>query len=799
MLPFTISSTVRAGRRRLLNLTTALSVLGCSVFIAPRASADPERNLGRANKRVGNVEAGVNSIEKSIKAYQRKSWTPQQRLADAVLLMGVKDYDRAADLLNQVVERHKDHKTAYADGLNLLGETYFLSKQYLSARRIFIQIIDAGADPRFSTYRERAALRLVDIALRLREFDALDDLYAKIAAIPSAQSGIAYAKGKGLVAQERFGAAATELAKVQANSPFVHQTRYLQGVAAMRQATPTGDDANKPLPKGTYATALARFREATQLPGDTAEHRHVIDLSWLAIGRLLYESRQWTQAIEAFNRVDRTSPEFGTMLYELAWVYVQLGDVTRAQRALEVLAVAAPNSDDVADAALLRGDLMLRSGQFDKSKKVYVSVRGTYEGMKARVDEFLGASSDPGVYFDTLSRDQLELFEAGRSLPAVVLKWAREGEDGERAFAIIDDVALSRRLIKESNEMIERLNAVLASPNKIRAMPGLKIGAEKGLGLVNSIAVARVTLARGMDDIGGNLSAPLRQVRTQRKQLERRLLKVPVTPADFTKREQEAQKQWNTASQALQRLELEIDQLQATVNGLDRMLKDGPQAGVVRNPQQLQSFKEQLLEQRRIIKTYREEAAKLRRSVEAGRVQVGFGDSRFIEDAAVRKQYRQLLAQEVGLAAQGQGGGELAAYARKIQPTLTRADAAEARVDAILADIDAKVRAKAAELRSIVQKEPVNIVDYSLKLESLDKEARIVVGEIAMRNFGQVRERLRDIVLRADVGITEQAWELREEQYTRVRRLKVEKARTMQRLQEELEEVLDDSADPEDE
>ena len=107
--------------------------------------------------------------------------------------------------------------------------------------------------------------------------------------------------------------------------------------------------------------------------------------------------------------------------------------------------------------------------------------------------------------------------------------------------------------------------------------------------------------------------------------------------------------------------------------------------------------------------------------------------------------------------------------------------------------------AKTGELRKIVQRETVNIVDYSLQLEALDAEAREVVGGVAARNFGRVRDRLKSIVLRADVGITEEAWELREEQLTRVRRLKIERARGQQRLQEELEEVLDDTEDPEEE
>jgi len=44
-----------------------------------------------------------------------------------------------------------------------------------------------------------------------------------------------------------------------------------------------------------------------------------------------------------------------------------------------------------------------------------------------------------------------------------------------------------------------------------------------------------------------------------------------------------------------------------------------------------------------------------------------------------------------------------------------------------------------------------------------------------MRNFGLVRDKLRSIVLRSDVGITEQAWELREEEQTRVRNLLTER------------------------
>jgi hypothetical protein len=380
-------------------------------------------------------------------------------------------------------------------------------------------------------------------------------------------------------------------------------------------------------------------------------------------------------------------------------------------------------------------------------------------------------------------------------VPALVLQWAREGEDGETAFAIIDDVAISRRLIKESNEMIERLNAVLGSPNRIKALPELQRGAQRAIGLLNSVALTRMSLAHGMDDVSDDLNSALNQARETRKALERRLEMVPVSEADFDGRERDAQRQWNKASQALQRLELEIDQLQAIVNGLDRMLKDAPQAGVVRNPQQVQQFQAGIEEQKRLIKYYHEQVALLRRGTDSGKVQVGFGDKRFVEDAQVREAYKAALWAEVQLAQRGGGGNNLAAYAGRVAGVLREADQAEGRLQAALGRIEQSVNEKAGGLRVIVQRETANIVDYSLRLEELDKEARMVVGEVAMRNFGRVRGRLRDIVLRADVGITEEAWELREEQLTRVRRLKIEKSRAEQRLQEELDEVLDDSGE----
>lgn len=758
-----------------------------------------------ANRQISAAQGGLGNIQQALNKAKQGERTPEQRIADATLLMGSKDYARAANTLNAVIEKFPDHPTAYPDGLRLLGETYFLDGQFLSARRVFKRIV-SEQNPRFGPYQVKALRRLVDIAMRRQDYSDLDDIFAAMDRVPPAAvgSGLAYARAKALYLRKDYAGSQSALSSVDSQSEFAHQARYMLGVIAVKQATPAPvklEDGQEPppVPPQRYANAINLFTQVTQLPADTPEHRKVVDQAWLAIGRLFYESDQWNQAVQAYNHIDRTSPEFSVMLYELAWVYVRLGDVDRAQRALEVLAIADPESENLADGALLRGDLMLRAGQFAKSLKVYEGVRDRYEPMREKVDAFLGSTSDPAVYYDKLSALDTDTLGTDSELPPVALEWAREAEDGPAAFAVIDDVSECRQLIKESNEMIERLNTVLNSPNRVRAFPELKAAQEQATALLNRTGIARLALGQGLDDVDDDaFSGDLGAARQERRSLEARLRRVPISDADFRKRDAQATKQWNKASQAIQRLTLQVDQLQAIVNGLRRLLKEGPSQGVVRDPASVERLQQELVENERDLALYRKQMEELRRLVRAGKIQVGFGDQRFIEDAQVRKAHRDALAREVGLLAQGAGGGDSAAYARRIQPLLNKADAADSKADAALAELEQQVAARTTGVKEQVATETKNIVGYTVRLDELDDQARLVVGEVAMRNLGLVRDRLKNIVMRADVGITEQAWEVREEQITRVRALQVERAREDRLLREELQEVLDDSGESED-
>jgi len=791
-------------------LAVATLALGGTAHTAHAADADGDAT--RAQNEVSAVDRESSTVQSAIERAKAQRYSVEQRLANGELLYRSKDYARATVVFSEILEEYPG-TASYADALWLRGETFYAQKEYLSARRDYRQLVEKNQDPRFNPFFGKALARLVDVCLRINDIKGLDEVFAKINQVPPSQvdAALLYAKGKGFYFKADYGSALGALQSVPNGNLYTHQARYFQGMVAIKQARP-----NAPVPEATstaqtpggtsnttvrtaptnYKPAIETFRQLTDLPPDTEEHKHVIDLGWMAIGRLYYEMESYSQAAEAYSKVGRDSPEFGTMLYELAWVYVRLGDVQRAERALEVLQIADPSSPMVGDGTLLRADLLLRAGAFDKALQLYVSTRELYDPMRAKLEAFIDSTQDPAVYYDRLSQQQLDLLDQNDQIPPIAVRWAREAEDGPMAFAVIDDVNQCKTLIRQSYQLIDKLNIILTATNRVRAFPELAAGEERALSLLNRLSKMRLAIAKGMDDEEPrDLQGEIADVRKQRREAQGLISGLPVSSGEFAERDYAGMRQWNTVSQELSRRTVEIDYLNATINGNRRLLKEDAQRGVARSPSDVARFNAELDENERLLKQRQTEAAELRRQIEIGRAQIGIGDARYQNDAVARVQFRDALEREVMLASQGQAGGAAQKYAGRVRASLEQSRAVEEKLVQQFAALETQVAARIGEVQGKVEAERVKINGYNMTLGTYDAEAHDLVGQVAKRNFLLVRDKLRGIVLRADVGITEQAWEVREEELERVHNLQTERAREEQLLDEELREVLDDTGE----
>lgn len=794
---------------RLLRGSALACSLSAALFLksATLVALDEEQALGRAELAVRDAEAGI--VEVLEAQTPKRPATPEKRVAAGDLFLRNKDYPNAITMFNQVLELHRQKKAtdlAHADALVLLGDAYFQSDQLLSARRTYRDLTALGNEPVYAPSAGRALGRLVDIALLTSRLEDLDFVFEQMARLKGADrdGALAYARGKAHFARGEYPAAQAALRGLQKSSPWRHQAEYLLGVVETKQALAVPPVPQDPkdverVPSGAkrFAGAVIQFQRVTQLRPKTPAQRHVVDLAWMALGRLFYEVGEFRDSVDAFSHVAHRSPEYPTMLFELAWVFVRQEEFQQAERALEVLSVVSPETLEFADGSLLRADLTLRSKQFDEALRLYQSVRARFDPIRAEVEEFVAKNEDPAVYYDRLAENKLGI-ETNNSLPGVVFDWVREEAEDERVFALIDNLGISEDLIKKSRDLADKLKAVLSSSTRAKAFPDLQLKLQTALGLNNQIALAFRDLALGLDAaLDSSGSARIESVSRERRELVARMARLPVTPSDFARRDASGHRQWSKISQQLQQLTLEADKLQAVINGLKRLLSDAEQLGAPNASTNIGQLRAEVALNETELSGYRSRIEAVRLAIERGRVQIGFGDSRYVSDKKVRDRFEKLFLEEIRLAAEGAGGEAARNFAKEALPVVERASKVQTKLRALSRGFEHEIRERSDDLLAIVQAEAQNIEAYAGRLDTLDQEARILVGEVAKRSFGLVRERLQGIVLRADVGVVQHAWEMRQSHMDRVQKLQRERATEQQYLNDELQEVmLDGEGEP---
>ena len=712
----------------------------------------------------------------------------EERLTDGELFYRLQDYVRASIIFTDIVDNYQTHR-AFPDALFLLGDALFRAGDYLGARTRFRELIARAPEQAFRPYVQRALGRLIEIAIHTRDFDGVDGYFQILNQLPPSEieATTRYFRAKYLynravptedVLRQASGGpppqidlamldqARQEFEAVAEGSPYYPQARYFVGVIyTLREQ---------------YPQAIEAFRRVLRAPAETDEQREVVELTQLALGRLYYETNQLDQASEAYQAVPRTSTNFPTALYEIAWVYIRMGDSTRAERALEVLSVAAPDSRFIPDGKILRGNLLLRNGRFEDANRIFREVAREFGPVRRELDQILEDHADPQAYFRQLVRENMETFDAGSFLPPLAQRWAVLEGDMDRALSVLNDLATARRLVRETTELVERLNAVLGQPNRVAVFGDLRRQAERAAGLRNRVTRVRQQLLAAYEQRRPEASGELASVRAERRSLERGLAGLPVTDAEFEDFNAGVLGRYRHLERELARVEVELQGMDARIVATERYLETTQEQ---RDASGVAAIRAELAAQRQAVTDYRAQIHRLRIDLEAARIQVGPGDARYQQQARLREQYAQLAAREQVLLG---ASGEIAAL-------FSRVDSVERRLDEKEALIARVVEERTADIRRQLTEETQRIVGYQQALAQLETETEDVVGGVTYVNFRQVQQRFYDLVLRADVGRIDVAWAEREEHRMRVEMLTRERAREMQALDDEFREIMDET------
>ena len=444
-------------------------------------------------------------------------------------------------------------------------------------------------------------------------------------------------------------------------------------------------------------------------------------------------------------------------------MFIRLGDASRAERALEVLTVAAPDSRLVPEGKVLRGNLLLREGRYKEAEDVFRRVHRDFgpifeslEATRKRHDVALLA------YFQNLVTENFETFDAERFLPAAARRWTEVPEDFERALKLLEDLSEARRLLRETEDLAVRLGGALEGKGSVTVFPDLRQQRERSTALRNRIYKFRRKLVAKSD--------------SEMKRLEREMADLPTSGKGFRKRDKSILERYAALNKELSQLEVELMGLEARATATERFARD-----TQGDSEAMQGVYQELEVQRAAIKGFRQMLVDLRRQAEVSRMHVGVGDARYERDARLRDEHRDLVRR----ATAGTRNGQLFDRSVRAEEIVERRDR----------EIDSVLSQRVGSMREVVDEESGKLGGYDSGLSALEADARDVVAGLAHDTFLKVRDHFYSIVLRADVGRIDVSWAIREEHRSRVDLLSRERAREMRVLDEEFRDVMSSGGD----
>jgi tetratricopeptide (TPR) repeat protein len=246
-------------------LPAALLVLALSVSIHNPAGA---QDLTSTSREVSDVETLANQLRQApLRGSELRSATyVEERLTDGELFFRLEDYVRASIIFTDIVENHAKHP-AYPDALFLLAESLFQAGDYLGARSRYRIVLDHADEAVYRPHVQRALGRLIEIAIRIRDFDGIDRYFERLARLPPSEveAATAYFRAKYLysvavpgdlsgepdaplppVDADKLEQARLAFEAVNERSPYYAQARYFVGVIyTLRAQYGQGVDAFK--------------------------------------------------------------------------------------------------------------------------------------------------------------------------------------------------------------------------------------------------------------------------------------------------------------------------------------------------------------------------------------------------------------------------------------------------------------------------------------------------------------------------------------------------------------------------
>jgi len=702
-----------------------------------------------------------------------------RRVLDAQVLYTLKNYEEAATILLDVVEKYPGTR-AHDDALVLLGESLFQARDFYSARHYLQQAVAKNTG---SKSEQQALQRLVEISLRTGDFDNVDSYLTRLQNLPPTlmEPATPYVRGKYYYYRSRLDDAALVFSSIPQTNPYFFQARYFLATIAVK--------------KGDLASATQGYDALLKMQAPDAGSKDVQDLSRLAIARILYERSQFDKAIESYLAIPRQSKYWPEALREQAWTYIKAKDWQRAYRSVNLLLLADPDVPDGPDLRILEGNLQLRMSNFYLASDTFSKVRDEFEPIHRQLNQVIVRSQTDPAYFDTLIGRSLDKFDISAFVPPAAAKWVKAEPEVARMMVLATDMGDMQRDLVESQKLLERIQTVMNGRGRVGIFPDLASQRTKSVEMMNQLVGTRQKFAGKIRAIIGPVLTPeeskeLDRIAIERDGVERQLSVMPTTDEGVLAHERTMKERFAEIDRQASELNVEIQAMEAQLIAIENYYR------VSRSEQKIrpEDIRQPVREMRTTIEELRGIHEKLREAIaDARRDATAAGGIGEVERETTKK-LNETLQRELALEKRviGRLSGNDRVQVERMIDLLGRCDAIETQLYAFDKRVDAQVTNRLTIVNQYLTAGKEELGRASDKLGSIMEASKSMGGGLAQAMFTKVADKFYDLVVRSDVGIIDVSWGLKDQKTSAVTRLTNQKNLELKALDEDFRKVLEE-------
>jgi tetratricopeptide (TPR) repeat protein len=783
------------GRQQTIGSALASLTLIASALLAPAIARAGEAEVRPLETDAENVKSQVAVIKTDLDraTAKEKRYPIEQGFLEAQMAYERGNLAMASVRLMDLVHNGDfQQRRDYGDALYMLGDCLFRLRNWYGAKKYLDLVIKQPSNKNF----QNALQELADIAVRLHRMDEVETYAKHLDSIPSGQrkSELTYQFGRSFFSAKSFARARTFLEQIQQGEKRWSNAHFYLG--AILVAEGKIDDAVKEF-RGVVEAGK------TQDPARKPD-QEVLDFANVALGRLYMQLKKYDDATTHYRAVDRNSPIYEEALFELAATHVAAEKPQLALEALDVLLLTVSDDNVAVQAAVLRGRINMISKFYDQADAAYQDVVERYSAITGELTRFAASDKNLEQFFAWLLNRASEEYTVARPVSERVAKYIEKDEDMLRVVGLFDEMAIERRDVKESQKLATSIDAALKNTT-LDMFPELKdawLRVAESQNRVVDIGRRSTELMRatGLPNTNEEEKAKAEVLYTNRKRLEAAFSKVPATKGDFILRQNRVDSGFANLAADVGLLKAAIEQLRQQSQGVEKMLNDrlfGEQ-GLVLAKEKEDEIREGLKQSQDEIRRIYREIDQINQDVEVNAQATGAGDEVTGDENRIRNQL--LTAQRVEHAHHGtvlERTGRTTDDVARLNRLRRQIDLLTEQMSGLLAAITARATERVSSIAGVLATEKRNIAEYQSAVRNYEEDSRVMAREVGYGLIRAAERRLADILLEADLGRVDVAWQRKQNKSTTIRELQDERSQRMKSLGDVLQNLVGDGSEAE--